>query len=81
MCLALIMCVCVSVCLCVCSSQAIPRKFEVIIINIGTVTASDMKLHHMLMILTLTFVHHHTDLNHENNKCSIVSETVQAIPT
>ena len=31
------------------------------------------------MVLTLTFTQGHTDLNHENNKCSIISETVQAM--
>ena len=44
------------------------------------VTASDVVMHHMLIILTMTFIQGHTDLNHENNKCSIISETVQAIP-
>ena len=36
-------------------------------------------IHYMLIILTLTFIQGHTDLNHENNKCSIILETVQAI--
>ena len=35
------------------------------------VTASDMRMHHVLMMLTLTFIQDHTDLNHENNKCVI----------
>ena len=50
------------------------------IIKLGTVTASDMRMHHMLIILTLTFIQGHTDLNHENNKCLIILETVQAMP-
>ena len=44
------------------------------------VTASDMLMHLVLIIFTLTFIQGHTDLNHENNKCLIISETVQAIP-
>ena len=37
-----------------------------------------MLMHHMLIILTLTFIQGHTDLNHE--KCLIIqSETIQAI--
>ena len=39
-----------------------------------------MAMHHMLIILTLTFIQGRTDLNHQNNKCLIISETVQAIP-
>ena len=42
-------------------------------------TASDMVMHHVLIILTLTFSQGHTDRNHENNKGLIISETVQAI--
>ena len=34
----------------------------------------------MLITLTWTFVQGHTDLNHKNNKCSTISETVQAMP-
>ena len=30
----------------------------------------------MFIILTLTFIQGHTDLNHENNKWFIISETV-----
>ena len=44
------------------------------------VTVSDMVMHPMLIILTLTFIQAHTYLNHENNKCLIISETVCAIP-
>ena len=39
-----------------------------------------MKMHHVLIILTLTFIQGHTDLNHENNKYLIISETVRAMP-
>ena len=37
-------------------------------------------MHHVLIILALTFIPGHTDLNHENNKCLIISETIQAMP-
>ena len=70
-------CFCLCVCVCVCPSQAqASSKFK-----LSMVTASDMVniMHHMLIILTLTFIQGHTDLNRENNKCSIISETVQAI--
>ena len=51
------------------------------IIKLGTVTASDMRMHHVLTILTLPFIQcHMIYLNHESNKCSIISETVQAMP-
>ena len=45
-----------------------------------SLTASDMGMHRVLIILTLTFIQGHTYLNHENNKYSIISETVEAIP-
>ena len=35
-------------------------------------------MYHVLM--TLTFIQGHTDLNHEKDKCLINSETVQAMP-
>ena len=40
-----------------------------------------MRMHRVLIMVTLTFIQGHTDLNHENNKCLIILETVQAIPT
>ena len=62
---------CLFVCVCV------PRKrFP----GNGTATASDVRMHHVLNILTLTFIQCHPDRNHENNKYSIVSESVQAMP-
>ena len=36
-------------------------------------------MHQVLIILTLTFIKGHTDLNNKNGKYSIISETVQAI--
>ena len=71
--------VCLSVCLCVCMSLAndSSETSDAITIKLGTVTASDMIMLHVLIILTMTFIQGHTGLNHENNKCSI--KTVQAI--
>ena len=72
------MCVFVRVCVCVCVSLASDSSetIEVMIIKLGTVTASDMLLHHVLIILTLTFIQGNTDVNHENNKGLIISETI-----
>ena len=76
------MCVCVCVseeCVCVSLASESSETVEVIIVNLGTVIASDMIMHHVLIVLTLTFIQGLTDLNHENNKYLIVSETIQAI--
>ena len=51
-------CVCVRACACV-------RTINVIVIKLGTVTASNTRMHHVLIRLTLTFIQGHTDLNHE----------------
>ena len=67
-------------CVCVSLASVSSETIEVIIIKLGTVAASEMVMHRLLIILTLTFIQGHTDLNHENNQCSIISETVQAIP-
>ena len=50
--------------MCVYPLQTIPRKLlkSSVIIKLGTVTASDMVMHHVFIILTLTFVQGHTDL-------------------
>ena len=37
-------------------------------------------MHHVLIILTLIFIQGHTYVNHENDRCSILSETIQALP-
>ena len=37
-------------------------------------------MHHVLIILPLTFIQGHTDLNYEKYNCSIIPETVQAMP-
>ena len=39
-----------------------------------------MLKHHVLIVLTLTFIQGHTHLDHENDKCLIISETIQAVP-
>ena len=84
--------VCVCVCVrvrvraCVRACVCVPRKrfhgnyCEVIIIKQGTVTASAMLMHHVLKILIMTFIQGHTDINHDNNKCLIISETIEAMP-
>ena len=36
-------------------------------------------MHNVLMILTLTFIPGHTDLNHENSQCLSISETIEAM--
>ena len=76
---------CVSVCVSVRVSERVsacmsltsdsPETVEAIIIQLGTATAPDMRIHRVLFILTITFIQGHTDHN-ENNKCSIISETV-----
>ena len=68
----------VSVCMSIASDSA--ETIEVVIIQLSTVTASNMLKHHVLSILALTFIQGHTDMNHENNKCLIISETIQAMP-
>ena len=65
--------------LCLLLASDSSETVQVIIIQFGTVTASDIIMHHVLIILTLTFVQGHTDLNNEN-KCLIISETVQTMP-
>ena len=39
-----------------------------------------MRMHHILIGLTLTFIQGQTDLNHENNKCLTISEIIQSMP-
>ena len=56
------------------------ETIEGIIIKLGTVTASDMIMHRDLIIVTLTLIQGHTNLNLENNECLIISETIPAMP-
>ena len=69
---------CLSACLYFASDSS--ETIKVSIIKRGMVTAPDMIMHQVLIILTLTFIQGHTDLNHENNKCLIISETIQSMP-
>ena len=48
-------------CVCVCMRACI---------KLGIVTATDMRMHHVFIILTLTFIQGQPDLNHGNNKCA-----------
>ena len=64
---------CVRVCMSVSLASDSSETVEVIIIKLGMTTASDMRMHDVLIV-------GHTYLNHEDNKCSIISDTVQAIP-
>ena len=54
------MCVCVCVykylCVCVCLASDALETVKAIIVKLGTVTASYMGMHHVLIILTLTFI-------------------------
>ena len=70
-----------SLCVFVCPLQAIPQKpFKSPCVKLGRVTASDMRMHRVLILLTLTFIRGHPDRNHENNKCLTISKSIQAMP-
>ena len=71
------MCLCLCACLSLASGSS--DTVEVTIVRQGTVTASDTRMHHVFITLTLTFIQGHTDRNHENTKCWIVSNTIQAM--
>ena len=70
--------------LCLCVYVAVPYKRFLgnydKIIKLGTVTASDMRMHLMLIILTLTFIQGHTELNHENSDLYYFRNCVHAMP-
>ena len=54
---------------------------QVFTIRLDTVTVSGLLMRHVFkIIVTLTFIQGHTDLNREDNKCLIISETIQAMP-
>ena len=56
-------CVCVSVCVGLSlASDSSDTIIKVIIIKFGTMTASDMIMHHVLVILTLIFIQGQTDI-------------------
>ena len=73
---------CVRACACACVHLSLASDSSEtieVIIKLGVAIASDMLTQHVLIILTLTF-RGYTYLNRENNRCSIILETVQAIP-
>ena len=59
-CVSVCLFVCLSVCLCVCPSQAIPRKL--LKSSSSNLARWLPHMHHVLIILTLTFIEGHTDL-------------------
>ena len=64
------------VCVCLCLASESSETVEDSIIKLGKVTASDIRLHHVLIILTFkSFIQGRTYFNREHNNCSIVSET------
>ena len=74
-------CVCVSVCVCLSLAKDFSETIIEIIKKLGTVTASDTRMHHVLIISAATFIEGHKDVNHENNKCSIISESFKQCPS
>ena len=68
-------------CACVSLGSDSSETVEVNIVKLGTVTASFTRMHHVLILLTLPFIQGHTDRHHEHNKGSIMSDTIQAMPT
>ena len=78
-CVCVCMCVYVRACMCVSLARDSSETIKITIIKRGTVTASDMRMHHVLIIFTLTSIQGYTDLNRKNNKYSIIfSETVSS---
>ena len=68
-----------SVCVCVSFASDSSETVESIIVTFGMLIASDVRMHHVLIILTLSFIQGHLDRNHENNRYLIISETIQAM--
>ena len=50
---------------CVSLASDASETIHVIIVKVAMVTASDMGVHYVLIILTLNFIQGHTDLNNE----------------
>ena len=73
-CVRLCLPACLSVCLSLASDST--ETIKVTVIKLGTVIASYTRMHHVLIILNLTFIHGHTD---SYTKCSNVSESFQAM--
>ena len=60
-------------------SESSQSDITIILDTVTVVSVSVMRMHRVLIVMTLTFIQGHTELNHENKKCSIYfSETVQA---
>ena len=81
-------CVCEPVCVCAVARARVPCMYvslasdysetvKVTIVKLGvrqlTASVTDMRMHHVLIILTLTLFQGQTDRNHENNKSVIIS--------
>ena len=66
-------------CACVSIASDSSETIEVSITKLGMVTASDMAIYHVFILLNLTLIQGHIDLNHENHTFWIISDTVQAI--
>ena len=65
---------------CVCPSQAIHSEIvEVIIVKLDTVTASDVRMHHVLIVLTSPSSKV-TQIEIMREKSLIISKTIQATP-
>ena len=81
MCLSVYLPLCLPVCLPICPPPAIiiSENSKTISITFEKVTTLVPRMHHVLIILTLTFIQSDTGLNHENNQYSIIIETVQAV--
>ena len=63
-------CVCVSVCVCLSLASDSAETIKVIRVTAGL---RHENAYQVFIILTLTFIQGYTDLNHENNKCSIIN--------
>ena len=71
-------CVC-WLCVCLSVTSHISETSWAIAIRFDTVTVSVTRMHHVFIILTLIFIQGHTDLNHENNKCLIISSNAHQV--
>ena len=82
-----VVCVCVCVCVCACVRACVSLAsdsseiIEVIIITLGTVTASDMLMHHNANASRVNYSFKVAHLNQEYDASLIISETIQAMPT
>ena len=56
------MCVCVCVCVCVSLGNDSWETLEVIVVKFGMVTTPDMRMHDVLIMLTVAVIQCHIDL-------------------